>query len=257
MLRLPVQVPSHHLKELMIDADGLSLYLNASQLFSAAEAVQLRGAGTAQLRLPLPGRSRPWEQLVQRIQEAGGLAATPTLRAQQFAFALLEAFRLSGLHSAEVCAHSWALQLPILMDGSAAPAVVAAAGGQPTGVTLVLCPEVMQDAVNMAVNGALGQFGRLRTTDSKLVNGQLQLSLRRSRVGAAAIRTCGFLGGALRNLACAVCVLAALGSLTELARHINPALGRTIQVGATSAFSALSLALVDQDFRELLLLHHT
>lgn len=246
------------MKELSIFADGLSLHLDASQLFGAAQAVQLRGAGTVQLHLPMPGHSRPWNQQVQRVRQAGGMAANPHLAGQLCDFALLEAFRpAAGLQTAQLCAHSWALQLPALVGGSAPPAAVAAAGGQPPAVMVLSSSDIMLDALSMAFEEALGQFGRLRTTDSKLVNGQLQLSLRRSRVGAAAIRTCGLLGRTLANLACAshvtCAVLAWLTNLAPLTGHIN--LPRVRTVCAAYALSTLSLCLTDHDFGKLLLRH--
>lgn len=194
-------MPCHHLSKLTIAADRLPIRLSASQLFGAAADVQLFGAGRAELLLPLPDDSRPWRQLLAQAQRTGGVGVDLWLLAKQCAFALLAAFRSAArLQTAQLCSAAWVLLLPLRPAAQAAAAV--AGGGQLAAVAV--SPRNMLLAVEEAFAQALGQFGRLRTTDSKMVHAagldELQLSLRRSRVGPAAIRSCGLIGTALSGL---------------------------------------------------------
>lgn len=256
---LCLQVPRHALKELTIDADGMPLLgdvpLSASQLFGTAEVVRLLRADTVQLSLPLPGKCRPWNKLLRQAQ-AGGIA-NPNLRAQLGAFALLAAFRsAAGLKTAQLSAKRWVLQLPLLT-----PPALAGGGGQPAPV--VLNSDVMLWFVNQAFSGALGQFGRLRTTGSKVADGELQLSLRRSRVGAAAIRTSAFVGdllSALSGMAAFFTGFVSLAALSEpdefqqlLQAENLPPLRHWL--GATAASLTLCGALKLNKLDKLLLRH--
>lgn len=186
LLQLPCtpQLPAHRLDRLVIDADGLLLVqLSASQLFGAAAAVQLLRAGNLLLLLPLPDMSKQWSQLLKRLP--GGVDFG--LRSWLCCFALLAAFRSSaGLQTAQLCARQWLLQLPLLPAPQLAPGSV---GGGIQLPTVQRGASGMRWAVKQAFHEALGLFGRLRTTPSKIVDGELRLSLQRSWAGAAAIRT--------------------------------------------------------------------
>lgn len=257
---LCLQVPRHALKELTIDADGMPMLgavpLSASQLLGTAEVVRLLRADTVQLWLPLPGECRPWNKLLRQAR-AGGIA-NPILRAQLGAFALLAAFRsAAGLKTAQLSAKRWMLQLPPLP-----PPALAGGGGQPALV--MVHPDDMLWFVDQAFSGALGQFGRLRTTGSKVAEGELQLSLRRSRVGAAAIRTCAFVGGTLSVMSAMVGIPD--GFLT-LAALLKPNEYRQLQqagelpplwhVVSTAAASLTLLVALQRNKLDDLLLRHT